>query len=831
MPKYKTDADEANDILNEGVSVEDKDVTEAYESDIKPGPGKMSRELASFWLSQCQSYESDRSAYVTRGNNVVKRYRDDRNKASENARKLNTLWANTKILMPALYSKCPLPVIDRKFLDKDPVARLSSQIAERSIRNEVESNGLHAALKGAVLDYLLSGQGMVWVRYEGKVGKSLSLKSGMTTSMEDDLTKIEDKEGGKASSRENDEETEKLEDTGEQLISESAPVDYIDWKDWGTLPSKARTWAEVQAVFKRVRISKKEAVERFGEDIGKEMMSNNTPLSELNQRSGRIADSVINDVNDRSIDTYEVWNKIDRRVYWVSSGYEYLCDVRDDPLQLEGYFPCPPVILSTSTNDTLIPIPDYYEWQDQALQIDELTMRIAMLTKACKIAGTYDAQVNELKRVFQESVENELIPVDQWAVHKERGGIPGSISLLPLKEIQEVIRTLQEVRKSAMEDLDLITGITDIMRGTTDSRETLGGLRLKNNNTGTRLSERQDEVARFARDTIRIVCEIMCKHFSDKTLIEMSGIMFEEEFDIPTIKNSIKQAMMAQFSAQQPPQSPQQQPAQPNIPNNVVPFNRPGVPTQQPIPPAPPQLPENLIDALAQMKAEQVVKDKIDKAIKLLRSDIPRKYRIDIETDSTIFADAAQEKNNAVEFIGAFTKFLSSAEQITEKMPEAMPLMGQMLQFGVRKFRTGRDLESAIGVFIEKMTKKSEKLIANPPPSPDQIKAQAIQQQQQNENQRTAMEIKAQQADAQASMQLNSMEAQTRQREIQLETQKEMASAQLEAQIAEKELQYKLLEMERKHQYEVAKHEREMQKLRTLDVNAAERKASGNDNT
>ena len=121
-----------------------------------------------------------------------------------------------------------------------------------------------------------------------------------------------------------------------------------------------------------------------------------------------------------------------------------------------------------------------------------------MLTKACKVAGTYDAQNTALKRLLDEDMENMLVPVDNWAVHAEKGGIQGGISFLPLKEIQAVIATLQEARQTCMQDLDLVTGINDVMRGTTDSRETLGGIRLKNNNTGTRLSERQQDVARLA---------------------------------------------------------------------------------------------------------------------------------------------------------------------------------------------------------------------------------------------------------------------------------------------------------------------------------------------
>jgi hypothetical protein len=180
-------------------------------------------------------------------------------------------------------------------------------------------------------------------------------------------------------------------------------------------------------------------------------------------RSGGVFDrrdfkdtGIFQDINERSITVYEIWNKVDRRVYWVSPGYEYLCDVKDDPLELENFFPCPKPLFSTHTNDSLIPVPDFIEWQDQAMQVDELTQRINLLSKACKVAGTYDASNGALKRLLDESSENILIPVDQWAVYAEKGGVEGSISFFPLKEIQEVLRTLQEVRAQCMQDLDVV---------------------------------------------------------------------------------------------------------------------------------------------------------------------------------------------------------------------------------------------------------------------------------------------------------------------------------------------------------------------------------------
>src|SRR4029077_2495106 len=104
-----------------------------------------------------------------------------------------------------------------------------------------------------------------------------------------------------------------------------------------------------------------------------------------------------------------------KAVFWIGDGYDYLMDRKDDPLKLENFFPCPRPLFANQTTGTLVPVPDYLEYQDQAIQIDELTQRISMLAKACKVAGVYNAAATEVKRLLDESVENELIPVDDWA--------------------------------------------------------------------------------------------------------------------------------------------------------------------------------------------------------------------------------------------------------------------------------------------------------------------------------------------------------------------------------------------------------------------------------
>lgn len=821
-----------------------------------PDGGRKSQRLAAFWNDQIEKLGKDKSyqQYIKRGHKIEARYRDERNRTEEDSRRrYSALWSNIEILKPAIYGKAPTPLAERKFGDKDPIARGAAQILERALRNEIEINNFHDALSQAVNDYLLPGRGTVWVRYEPEITEGVSIGNEDGIDFKDSTGEL-DEETDDAVDEGEDPEQEKLDSTGDQVVRESVPVDYISWQDFLIFPCNARTWAEVVAVGKRVYMTFSQMKERFGKDIAKEI-----PLQKDERQKDRYENS--NPENDVKGEVFEIWSKQDRAVFWVAEGYEYLLDRKDDPLKLEGFFPTPKPLIANQTNNTLIPVADYIEYQDQATQIDELTQRIAMLTRACKVAGVYNSAAKGVQRLFNESVENELIPVDDWAAFADKGGVEGQISFMPLKEIIGVLNELTSIKEKQIEEMDRLTGINDLMRGTTDARETLGGQRLKSNYTGTRLTSRQNEVARFARDTVRIMADIMAQHFSPKSLVEVSGAMFEEGLGLnlddiaqaqalaqrPPVPNQplpmspgmvqpnqssepggLPAAPRPLIAGAMPPSQAQglplpsgQPPAPPPQPQNVIPF--PGQPPQAPpvapgLPPPPPPDP-------MQIATQQAVQ-RIDQAIGLLRNERLRGFRVDIEVDSTIYGDAAQEKGDRTEFISEVTKYLQNALQMSAQVPEITPLLGKLLQFGVRGFRVGRDLEASIEDFCDQATKlaKQKQIQAQSQPNPEQIKAQAQAMQAQATMHSANVRAQADAAKSQADIQGAQIEQQSNQQQAQAEVARQNLENQGEQQnnqvnILMKQMELRMREME--VQMEQMRMHAEMMKPATPPTNPA----------
>lgn len=704
--------------------------------------GDEGQRLAKYWLEQVKKYDTEMKRWRKRSIAIERRYRDERNRTDEEGQKrANYLWANTETLYPAIYGKCPTAIVERRFKDRDPVGRTAATILERAVRNDMEMDGFHDALGDSVLDYLLAGRGTTWVRFEPEFGPGISIPVHSKNDLRDEQGQIEDEDDTAGE--------EKLEETDEVLVRESAPVDYINWDDFGFLPAKARRWAEVRVVFKRVAQSRDEMVGRWGDEIGGAI-----PLqrSEKERRDNSGSGQATRDDRDDKAEVFELWDKDTMSVYWVATGYDHLCNKADDPLSLPGFFPTPKPLTMTRTTSTMIPVPLFVQYQDQAKQIDELTQRISQLIKSIKAAGVYNGACEPLMRLLDESVENELIPVDRWTKHMSDKGLAGQVDLLPIEDQIKAVEVLIAQKEKVVAEMDRLTGLTDIMRGVTvDGRETLGASKLKNSNGKTRLRQHQDIVQEFARDTLKLKAQVIAKHFRKKTLVKMSGALYDEGFGFSDIEDFLSGQGDGQDLAP---------PIQPAAPPMLAPPGAAGLPAPAgagPMPRPPMRPPAQPAAPVQGMEMPPIVKAvlKINRALDLLRSDCERGFRIDIETDSTIVADEQQDRADRIEFTGMVEKYLQTAQQIAVANPAAVPLLGKLLQFSVRGFRIGRDLENAIEEFCEKAEEHAKQAASQPaPPNPEMIRAQS-------EAKKVAAQVQQTQMETQSDQQQAAIEAQS----------------------------------------------------------------------
>ena len=473
------------------------------------------------WYKTIMGYERSYKRWEARVDRIVKKYKDDsRYDRNPNAR-FNILWSNVQTIQPAIFARLPRPDVSRRFRDNDPIGRVASMMLERALEFEIEHYGDYkSAMNNSVLDRLLGGRGVSWVRYEPHI---VGEQAGEAEGAPDDGYEItEDADEAETEGGIQNESQERIE-------YECAPVDYVHWKDFGH--TVARTWEEVTAVWRKVYMSRPALVERFGKELGYKIPLDTKPddLKQSYKSDDGVYEALI----------YEIWDKETGKVLWISKSLGKILDERDDPLQLENFWPCPKPLYSTLTTDSLEPIPDFVIYQDQARELDTLCDRIDGLINALKVRGVYDASASELQRLFSEGENNTMIPVSNWMAFAEKQGMKGAIDLVDLAPFASALMSCYQAMDQVKGQIYELMGIADIQRGQTDPNETLGAQIIKSNNAAGRLKTMQHAVVDFATSLLSIKAQIICNHFTDDTLIKISGAEQLSEQDRALIPQAI----------------------------------------------------------------------------------------------------------------------------------------------------------------------------------------------------------------------------------------------------------------------------------------------------
>ena len=122
-----------------------------------------------YWLDEIQRYTRASQEWRKDSKSIIDRYRLERqNIEGAGSRRpiFNVLWSNIQTMRPAIFSKVPQIIAERRHRDSDPIGRLGSQVLQRASNEEVERNGFKDTMDQVVLDVLLPGRGVPWVRFE-----------------------------------------------------------------------------------------------------------------------------------------------------------------------------------------------------------------------------------------------------------------------------------------------------------------------------------------------------------------------------------------------------------------------------------------------------------------------------------------------------------------------------------------------------------------------------------------------------------------------------------------------------------------------------------------
>lgn len=583
----------------------------------------------------------------------------------------NILFSNVETMVPATINSPPQPDIRRRFAQDDPVAKDFSELLERVMRIQIDDGRLQVELEAVAQDAYLAGRGIPRLRF-----KSDFKKDGLSEEDQNEVAAT----GKDADDAEDSTGTDEK-PVSERVVNERICFEAVSWADFVRGPAKR--WEDVPWEAFRHSMPR-EDIDEFADPalIAAQMTPDPRPEKKGDQ------------------DVWEVWVKKTREVLFIREGKQDIIKRVPDPLGLSGFFPNPRPVQPIEITGRLMPVNPYKIYRRLAEELNTVTIRINAILKQLKVKGAYAGDEAEIKALLNADT-NDFVPigdVDRWA----SVGLDKAIVFWPVEKLILVLRELYIVRDQTKQAIYEITGISDIVRGASQAKETATAQQIKTQWGSLRIQKMQRMMERCARDVFIMMSEIIPAKFSLETLQKMTSIQL-----VPTEQDLQPVAMP------RPPQIPAPMPGQPVAPEQ-----------QQAM-----QMAQQQYQAAAQQaqKAEQERRAKLAHIMQLqalLKDNIATFFRVDVETDSTVKADLTRQKQEATEFMAAAGQYFQAVSPIVGQGALSMEAAIEIFSSFSRFFNLGKSVEDVLDRMLQAAREKASQP-EQPQPSPEQIKAQA----------------------------------------------------------------------------------------------------------
>lgn len=656
-----------------------------------------------YWNEELRLAKKRDDRWLKQADACVKLYEGE--KEAENS--FNILYANTETLLPSCYNQLPRAVVERRYRDKDPLAKASAETLQRTLQylmdtNSTEHCSLHTVFQQAVLGALVPGRGVTRFHYEPTF-------ESVPESLGDEEKDDDGKEREGAPEAEGDALFPDAERT-EKVVKETIYAE--DWDYAKFRMGYATSWSKVPWIAYEHAMTKEDFEANFGKGAA-ENVEFDTKKKDTDDEVSE--DEAHNEGSDPTVCVWEIWHKASRKVIFLcEKADEPIIEEREDPYGLTGFYSCCPPLQFLLKKSGMVPTPIYKLYEQQAKELNRITQRINRVLNAMKVRGFYDGSIQGLKELLQ-SDDNTLIAAKNVAALQDGKNLANSIWLMPLNELIVVLQQLMMGREQCKNTIYEITGISDIMRGDTNASETFGAQNLKSQWGTLRLQRIQTLVQEYCRQGLQIMADLAAQFFSLETFAGMTNLDFatpEEVQQAQQMQQQIQQ-MQLQMQAQagmQPP-SPGGQP-----------------------PMAPPPVPPQVQQAMMQVQAT-LAKPKWEEVLALLKDDTLRCYRIDIETNSTINPKNKEQQQVMTEAMTALGTMYQSFGPAVQSGGLPLGALKAMTLAVMRRFEFGKEVEDALEQMPDKLPQAQG-------PDPKQVEAQQKEmQKKEQELQKQAQDI------------------------------------------------------------------------------------------
>jgi hypothetical protein len=662
-----------------------------------------------YWVKQIEAGKKEREEFLDKGRVSINIFKK-KHKLEDCDRAIGVWWSVVSTLLPAYFSKVPKVDVELRKRRGNLVATKAAVALETATQYSIENDfNFQGAGFRFVLSYVLIGQGVLWSRYEAESADE---------DFEYPLKRLEDGKLVDGDGVPYENKTAQIyEREGRPWAREKIPVkkserarlDCLHYDDFYT--SVSRTPEEIEWKARESYLSREACELMFGAEA---LKFNYNSHPQTKDKSG--ADNKLKS-DDGKAKIVEIWHITTRSVFHLHNGgqgHEFLQKSRP-PVDYEGFWPCVELDANLDLNSS-IPFSDFQIADDLILEVERETTRIHACLQAIKINFLYDSALgDEVTKLLQNEFKG--VPVTVNATAKLRGGLANSIQFHNIEPYINGLKVAIEARETASLKLYEILACPDQMRGQTDAQKTATANDLENRWTSFRFVVRREQVCNALTEGIRKVSRVITQCFSDETI-------YEAAIGEDLVKD---------------------------------------LPDPQPAVPPPPGLPPIPVDPFV----------KFQPILALLRDNTASNYTLTVQSDSLTEMDQRAERAERVDFMKSVGGFLEQLQPFITQFPAAITFARNMLQFVIRSYRAGKELEGDFMQTFDAIAQTVQQGAANgqqdPKAADNAAKVEVAQ-------------IKAQSDSAkiQAQLQLSQMDAQTalldaKVKLAQLEVQKQQA--------------------------------------------------------
>lgn len=173
------------------------------------------------------------------------------------------------------------------------------------------------------------------------------------------------------------------------------------------------------------------------------------------------------------------------------------------------------------------------------------------------------------------------------------------------------------------------------------------------------------------------------------------------------------------------------------------------------------QIPGQPPDPQMQALQQELAKPVWGQILELLKNDLLRSYRIDIETNSTVQPEAAEDQKAITEMMGAIGQTLNGLGPLVANGVLPFQAAQSLLLFIARRFRYGSEIEDSIQAM-------------QPPKPPDdggEAKAKQAQQQMEMDKQMAVKEVDHKKKESEMALKEQSMKVEMEQKQREMDLQ------------------------------------------------------------